>query len=91
MKMVRKMLELPYPRNGFGSVAVIAVIVLQSSEPKSSAARASARARALPTHPRGLGESIRERASSKISATIFPLLPLFAWPALDGLPSFAAK
>jgi hypothetical protein len=87
MKMVRKMLELPYPRNGFGSVAVIAVIVLQSSEPESSAARASARARALPTHPRGLGESIRDRAGSKISATNPSAVAIFCmvgigWPAV---------
>jgi hypothetical protein len=86
MKIVRKVLELPHPRNGFGSVAVIAVIVLQSSEPEPSAARASARARAFYTST-GLGESIRERAGSKISATNLSAVAAFCmagigWPAV---------
>jgi hypothetical protein len=32
MKIVRKVLEPALPRNGFGSVAVIVAILLQSSE-----------------------------------------------------------
>jgi hypothetical protein len=87
MKIVRKVLELPCPRNGFGSVAVIAVIVLQSSEPEVVSCRGFRASPSLATHPRGLGESIREGAGSKISATNLSAVAAFCmvgigWPTV---------